>query len=219
MILGGLQDTTGLDATTKSGQAQEKMEDDLNQFLNLLVTQLQNQDPLEPLDANEFTAQLVQFASVEQQIYQNSNIEKLVAMQETGQAASMVSYIGHRIEAKTTDLPLMGGLASGTYEHDADVYEATITIQNSLGETVFSGPGKTEAGRHGYNWDGLANNGTQQPDGEYSVTVTAKTREGELLDVSQTAFGQVTSASAENGKVTLSMMGVEVSMEDVLSVQ
>lgn len=219
MILGGMQDAAGLDATTKSGQAQKKMEEDLNQFLNLLVTQLQNQDPLEPLDSNEFTAQLVQFASVEQQIYQNSNIEKLVAMQETGQAAAMVGYIGHRIEAKTSDLPLIDGLASGTYEHDIEVHEATLTIQNSAGDTVFYGPAETEAGRHGFNWDGKDSNGDQFPDGEYKVIVAAKNAEGVLQDVAQTAFGKVTSTSAEGGKVTLSMMGVEVDMEDILSVQ
>lgn len=65
-----------IDTSTQAGQSQKKLQDDLNQFLNLLVAQLQNQDPLEPLDANEFTAQLVQFASVEQQIQQNSNLEK-----------------------------------------------------------------------------------------------------------------------------------------------
>ena len=80
-----------VDTSTKAGQSQQKLQDDLNQFLNLLVAQLQNQDPLEPLDANEFTAQLVQFASVEQQIQQNANLEELITMQQNTQAASMVN--------------------------------------------------------------------------------------------------------------------------------
>lgn len=92
----------GADSATKATLAQDKLEKDLNQFLNLLVTQLQNQDPLEPLDANEFTAQLVQFASVEQQIYQNSNLEKLVGMQQTSQVGSMVNYLALKSKPTAT---------------------------------------------------------------------------------------------------------------------
>ena len=71
-------DSSSIDPTSSSGTAKAKLDQDLNQFLNLLVTQLKNQDPLDPMDANEFTSQLVQFASVEQQIYQNANLEKLL---------------------------------------------------------------------------------------------------------------------------------------------
>ena len=218
-MLSGLSAAAGLDTSTKAGQAQAKMEEDLNQFLNLLVTQLQNQDPLEPLDANEFTAQLVQFASVEQQIYQNSNLEKMLEIQQTGQAGTMVSYIGRRVEAQTNEIPLMGGLATGAYEHGDVVYEATITIQDKLGEVVFTAPAKTEAGKHGFNWDGKDMYGVQLPDGEYSFTVSAKNRDGDLQNVSQTSFGQVTGVSAESGKIKLSLMGIEVPLEDILTVQ
>ena len=76
MIIGSALNNDPIEGT-KSAEASAKLEDDLNRFLNILVTQLQNQDPLDPLDANEFTSQLVQFASVEQQIYQNSNLEKI----------------------------------------------------------------------------------------------------------------------------------------------
>lgn len=217
-MLSGLSAAASADTSTKAGQAQAKMEEDLNQFLNLLVTQLQNQDPLEPLDANEFTAQLVQFASVEQQIYQNSNLEKMLEMQKTSQTGTMVSYIGRRIEASTTDMPLMGGLASGSYEHTKTADEVIINIQDKLGDIVFTAPGKTEIGKHGFNWDGIDMNGVQLPDGEYSVTVTAKDKAGDLQDVIQTSYGQVTGVSTEDGKVNLSMFGVDVSLDDVLAV-
>ena len=88
-------DSQPLGSATATGQAtadKRKLDADLNQFLTLLVSQLQNQDPLEPLDANQFTSQLVQFASVEQQIYQNANLEKLLAAQQDAQVASTVGY-------------------------------------------------------------------------------------------------------------------------------
>ena len=219
MLLGGLQEAAGLDASTKSGQAQKKMEEDLNQFLNLLVTQLQNQDPLEPLDANEFTAQLVQFASVEQQIYQNSNLEKILGMQQSSQTASMVSYLGTTIEAKGQMLPLENSQAKFTYEIGLEVQETTITIQDDTGRTVFTTTGEHDAGKHGGIWDGKDSSGTQVPDGIYSLTVTAKGRDGTLKDVQHTTFGTVTGASAADGNVRLSMGNANVLMDDVIKVE
>jgi len=109
-IISNVDNSTALSGSN-SEQAQAKLEDDLNQFLDLLVTQLQNQDPLDPLDANEFTSQLVQFASVEQQIYQNSNLEKLLNLQETNQISQMVDFIGNKVEFFGQKLPLENGMA------------------------------------------------------------------------------------------------------------
>ena len=78
-ILGGVNSTPAADPNSQAAVAQKKLDEDLNRFLTLLITQLENQDPLDPMDASEFTSQLVQFASVEQQISQNSNLEKLLA--------------------------------------------------------------------------------------------------------------------------------------------
>src|SRR3989338_691013 len=89
--------TTG--TTSQAAQSDAKLKDDLNKFLNLLVTQLKHQDPLDPMDATEFTSQLVQFASVEQQIHQNANLEKLIALQQGSQISSLVNYIGMNVEA------------------------------------------------------------------------------------------------------------------------
>ena len=71
-LLGGISGTSGVVDGTQSADSKAQLEDDLNRFLSLLIAQLKNQDPLDPMDSNEFTQQLVQFASVEQQIFQNS---------------------------------------------------------------------------------------------------------------------------------------------------
>ena len=113
-IIGNVANASPIEGS-QSSQAKAKLEDDLNQFLNLLVAQLQNQDPLDPLDANEFTSQLVQFASVEQQIFQNSNLEKLLNLQETSQISQMVDFINNR----TLD-PVVMYMFEFTYELDQD---------------------------------------------------------------------------------------------------
>ncbi|MBT3234359.1 MAG: flagellar hook assembly protein FlgD [Bdellovibrionales bacterium] len=223
MLLGGLSDAasaaTGGTAATTSTQAQDKLKKDLNQFLNLLVTQLQNQDPLEPLDANEFTAQLVQFASVEQQIYQNSNLEKLVGMQQTSQVGSMVNYLGTTIEAEGGAFNLDNGAAKFSYNLEKGAVESTMTIQDAAGKTVWTTAASTDAGKQIYNWDGSKSDGTKAPDGAYKVTISAKDQAGNLINVAQTAFGRVTGAGANAGQVTLSMGAVDIAMEKILNVQ
>ena len=102
-------------AGSKATTDQNKLTGDLNRFLTLLVTQLQNQDPLEPLDANQFTSQLVQFASVEQQINQNANLEKLLTAQSENTMAAAVGYLGATVEVGGNALPLQGGGADASY--------------------------------------------------------------------------------------------------------
>ncbi len=209
---------------SKAGTAKEKLDADLNRFLNLLVTQLKNQDPLDPMDANEFTSQLVQFASVEQQIYQNANLEKMLTIQQTNQVATMVDFIGNTIEAVGDEVPLENGVAKTTYILEPAAGQLpiadkiNITVQNAAGLTVFNAVGDVTPGQHEFTWDGQSNNDIAQDPGLYTVIVTAQDRAGDLIDVKQTVFGRVTGAGAENGAVQLYMGDVITSLEKVLSI-
>lgn len=218
MILSSVGTSTTIPGS-QSAAAEAKVKDDLNRFLNLLVTQLKNQDPLSPLDANEFTSQLVQFASVEQQIYQNSNLEKLVKLQQTSQVSSMVGFLGKSIEAEGKQIPLQDGKSSFTYKLPAGANSATLTITNSSGQTVLHRDLDTDAGQHTYNWDGKDDFNFQKPDGTYNVLVSGLDRAGKLLDIKHTVFGRVTGAAGANGTFTLQMGDIEVDFNNVLSVQ
>ncbi|MCZ6466695.1 MAG: flagellar hook assembly protein FlgD [Alphaproteobacteria bacterium] len=219
MILGTVSDTVAADGGSKSATSQVKLQDELNRFLNLLVTQLKHQDPLDPLDTNEFTAQLVQFAGVEQQIQQNANLEKLLNLQETTQVAAMVNFIGTTVEVTGDTVPLEDGRAEFTYALGVNATDVTITVMNSSGLTVFVGEGETGAGKHSFVWDGKSAGGVDQPDGAYTVVVGALDRAGNLIEVEQTVFGRVTGAGVDEGAVSLFLSDVTVSMDDVLSVK
>lgn len=221
MPITNVSGTSGLVDGSQSAQSADKLEEDLNQFMNLLVTQLQNQDPLDPMDANEFTSQLVQFASVEQQIYQNSNLEDLVGLTQTSQIATMVDYIGNGVEVfgKAINFEGAGNPARFSYTLDGNATDNTITISDSSGVTVYTTEGEVDIGRHDFTWDGRDKYGQVVDPGVYTVTVTAMDGEGKLMDVGQTVFGRVTGASAENGEVSIWMGDIRAPLEQVLAVE
>lgn len=217
MILNDTQSLGGAEGS-QSGAASAKIQEELNRFLILLVTQLKNQDPLDPMDANEFTSQLVSFANVEQQIHQNANLEELIKLQQSSQIAAIVNYIGTRVEAETKHTVLEDGAAEFTYSMDENAGDVTINIKDSSGTTVFVGDGETGAGKHSFVWDGLGFAGMPQREGTYTVSVTALDRAGNLLPVAQTGFGRITGASTEDGAITLFFGNVVVPFENVISV-
>jgi len=214
-----ISDTTTIDTSTKAGQDQKKLKDDLNQFLNLLVSQLQNQDPLDPMDASEFTNQLVQFSSVEQQIQTNANLEKQIAAQQNTQAATMVNYLDKVVEAKGSEFYLLNNQAVATYTLPAGVETNTLTVQDASGKTMFTVKGETDVGLHRIGWDGSKNDGTVAPDGAYTLVVSAKDADGNLMPVEQTVFGYVTSTGVKNGNVSVTMGDVETDMTNIISVE
>ncbi len=219
MFISGANSTT-LEEGTKSASNAASLQDDLNRFLNLLTTQLKNQDPLDPMDSNEFTSQLVQFASVEQQIYQNSNLEQLVALAQTNQVSSLVDFIGKRIEvAGTTKFPLEDSKAEFTYTMPQGAKSASIIIRDANGLTVYEQDANLDQGSHTFQWDGRDRNGGTAPDGQYSVLVSGLDHQGELLDISTTVFGRVTGIGVENGQTTMFMGDIEVPQTQVLSVK
>ena len=199
MIIGNSLAASNLIEGTKSSESSDKLEEELGRFLNLLVTQLKNQDPLDPLDANEFTAQLVAFAGVEQQIFANANLEKLLKLEQTNQISALVDFIGSTVEATGRTVPLQDGQAEIGYTMPLGANTATLSITNSAGLTVFQGDVDTSSGKHVFAWDGKNNSGILQPDGAYNVLISGLDFSGNLLEITQTVFGRVTGAGVEGG--------------------
>lgn len=221
MILGAASASSSASLTgSESEAAQAKLDEDLNQFLTLLVTQLQNQDPLDPMDATEFTSQLVQFASVEQQIYQNSNLEKMLNLQETSQISSMVDFIGNQVEFFSQDLPLADGYAEFSYVMPAGVAKGSVNIANSSGLNVFYSDADTSSGKHTVKWDGMDKNGQQLSDGVYTLLVTGQDSSGNLVEIEHLVVGPVTGAGVDDGVVKLFINGaLTIEQDKILSVR
>lgn len=220
MILGSTNTSTDTSTDSQSAAAKAKLDEDLNKFLTLLVTQLQNQDPLDPMDANEFTSQLVQFASVEQQIYQNTNLEKMLNLQETSQISQMVDFIGNQVEFFGQELPLADGYAEFSYVMPQGVAKGSVNIANSSGLNVFFVDADASAGKHTIKWDGTDKNGQQLDDGVYTLLVSGQDASGNLVDVEHLVVGPVTGAGVDNGVVKLFINGeITIEQDKILSVR
>lgn len=200
-----------------SAQSSARLNQDFDDFLLLLTTQLQNQDPLSPMDTNEFTNQLVQFSGVEQQIKTNSNLESLLAMQTLNMTALGVSFIGKTVEVTGDTFAMTGaGDATLSYVMPGDATAATITITDEDGKTVYSAEAEKTAGRHDFTWNGLDKNGNPVAAGNYTVTVSATNAEAQSLNVITSVPGYVSGLeSDDNGNLMLVINGKKVPLTEV----
>ena len=199
--------------------ASGKLAENFDTFLTLLVAQLQNQDALEPTETEQFVQQLVQFSQVEQQIDTNSSLEKMIDFQTTGQAAAAIGYLGSTVEALGNLVALQNGKAEFSYALPEQANGTLIVISDSLGDIVHSAPGNTEIGKHNFIWDGLDSNGNALPEGNYTISITARDADNELLEVPTSVFGRVTGVESTDDGALISMGAVHIPLHDILSVK
>lgn len=217
-----VQEVATLNQTTVNSKATKdasSLAGDLDSFLLLLTTQLQNQDPLSPLEPTEFTGQLVQFASVEQQIATNKTMEDLLAVQNASLAASVVGFIGTDVEATGSTLPLQNGEANFTYTLASNSKSTLITILDEEGTVVLNKAGETEGGSHDFFWDGKNTDGIQVDDGAYTLNVTPVGFEDETIDLIVAIKAHITGVNMETGKTMLEAGGVAIPLENILAIK
>jgi flagellar basal-body rod modification protein FlgD len=187
-------------------------------FLQLLTTQLQNQNPLDPLDTNQFTQQLVQFAGVEQQLKTNDQLTQLVSLQQTTQATQALGFVGKTAVVDGNTAALSN--SSATWELNIPSSSAvTVTIANSKGQTVFTGNYSASAGNNQpFTWNGQGNDGTQWPDGRYTMTATAADSSGNPVAISTQVGGTVSSVDLTQTPPLLTINGQTYTVSQVKSI-
>lgn len=190
--LGGAQ-AAGQAAGQAAPDARRGIADNFDAFLLLLTTQLKNQSPLEPLNANEFTQQLVQFAAVEQQIKSNTALEALVSTSRAANIATAASFVGMRVQASGETAQLVDGKAEWTLDVPRAASRAAIEIRDQAGNVVATNSGALDAGRQIFTWDGMTSTGLFAPPGPYTMRVTAFDGAGAQVPVSTEIDGVVDS--------------------------
>ena len=194
------------------------LNDTFDNFLTLLTTQLRNQDPLSPVDSNDFTNQLVQFTAVEQSLLMNQKLDELISLQGGNQLTSAVAFVGKEISADSILMPLQNGQAKINYELEANAQTLNIAIIDDGGQLVANLDGPKGAGRHEVQWDGTADDGRQLEDGRYGMLVTAADADGNPIALVQGITGKVTGVHVENGETRLSVGEVDFGLDEILGI-
>ncbi|HWW46894.1 MAG TPA: flagellar hook capping FlgD N-terminal domain-containing protein [Xanthobacteraceae bacterium] len=205
--------TAGSKSTTNSAVT-GGIADNFQTFLTLLTTQLQHQNPLDPLDTNQFTQQLVQFAQVEQQLRSNSQLTSLVELQTNAQATQALAFVGATavVDGSTATMKNGGAQWSLGVSKPSTV---KISISNSVGQTVFTGEYTADAGDQSFTWNGKGNDGTQWPDGTYTMSATAKDASGQYVGVTTQIYGVVDSADLTKSPPVLTIGGQEFTVDKI----
>jgi flagellar basal-body rod modification protein FlgD len=187
-------------------------------FLTLLTTQLKNQNPLDPLDTNQFTQQLVQFAGVEQQLKTNTELSTLVTLQQTAQATQALNFVGKTavVDGSTATMKSSSATWHLSVPTDSTV---DVSIANSSGQTVFTGKYTASSGSDiPFTWNGQGNDGTQWPDGKYTITATGKDASGNSVGVAAQIQGTVSSVDLTQSPPLLTIDGNTYTVSQVKSI-
>ena len=217
MTVSGVSSTTN-SATAGLASDTNTIAGNFDTFLSLLTTQLKNQNPLDPLDTNQFTSQLVQFSSVEQQLKSNSFLQSLVQSTQNSQNNAVVSYIGKTVTSSGINSDLSNGQATWSFNLP-QAATVQVTIKDANGNQVYSEKGSLAAGNGQFNWDGTKTDGTTAPDGTYSISIDAKTAQGAYVAASTQSTGVVSGVDFSGSEPSLIVGTSNIKLSDVTSVR
>lgn len=188
-------------------------------FLTLLVTELQNQNPLDPTSTTDFISQLTSYANFDQQTTLNSNLSSLATSFNSLLTLNSSNYIGKTVTAKADSGTLENGSISFGYSLNSAASKVTLKVTDSSGNTVWTGSGTTSSGTNSFTWDGTTTSGTQLSDGgTYSLSVTATDSSGSSVYGYTTVSGTVTGVDSSSGTTMLKIGSTSVAASSIIGV-
>lgn len=212
----GLSGATSASANAPAGAGE--IAGNFQQFLLLLTTQLKNQSPLDPLDTNQFTQQLVQFASVEQQLKTNTALSTLVAGAKASTASAAAGLVGSTVTADGTSASFAGGAATWSLDPARAAASATLTIKDATGTTVATQTRALPAGGQTFTWDGRTANGNVASAGTYTLAVAARDAAGQAVPVKTDVTGIVNAVDMTGENPVLVIGANRVALSGVKSI-
>jgi flagellar basal-body rod modification protein FlgD len=215
MAVSGISGNSGTSALNSTRQG---IADNFDTFLQLLTTQLRNQNPLDPLDTNQFTQQLVQFSSVEQQLKTNDFLSALVQANTNTTQTNAVGFIGKTVTAAGTRSELVNGKATWNFKL-ADAANVMVSIKDANGNTVYTESGPLQAGQGEFNWDGTTSTGARAPAGSYSISMVGINTEGKTVPISTEVTGVVTGVDFTGSEPVLMVGSARLNLSGVTSVK
>ena len=224
MAISSLTGTSSTSTATSSSAAtaasQTSVDDAQSRFMKLLVTQMQNQDPMSPMDNAQLTTQIAQLNTVTGINQLNTTMQSMLTGVQSTQTLQATSLIGHSVLVPGTSTTLAQGKSVLGFELPQTADTVKLTVRDSNGTAVRTQTlGTQTAGQHSVSWDGTTDTGSTASDGSYSFEVQASSN-GQQVTATTLTQGQVASVSIANGKVSLSIPAVgDVALADVRQVR
>ena len=188
-----------------------------NDFLSMLMTQLQNQDPTSPMDTNQFTSELVQFSSVEQQINTNTSLTQLIQLTQGGEVMQASAMTGKQVTASSDHVPLQSG--SGTIQFNTTTAQPVdISIFDANGAKLSDSMLMSSAGTNTWNWNGTDASGRNVPDGSYKFAVTGANADGTTTALAASVIGKATGVQSQSNGMQLQLGALSIGFSQVQSV-
>ena len=213
-VAGGASAST---ASSTGPNALSSLTGNFNNFLKLLMTQLQNQDPTTPMDTSQFTTQLVQFASVEQQINTNTSLTQLIQLTQAGEVLQSSAMVGHKVAVTSNQMPLQNGTGEVQFTAPA-AGPVAIAIYNGSGTQIADATVQATAGTNSWTWNGQDGSGNQRPDGTYQVAVMGLNSAGTPSALPFTVIGTATGVQQQNNTLQLQLGSDTVAFSAVQSI-
>jgi len=211
--------TTVQSATANVQSASTSMSANYDMFLKLLTTQLQNQDPLNPMDNNQFTQQLTQMTGVQQQLLTNQLLTQMLGQGQADLASGAIGMIGKEVTIVSADSVLEDGKATWNWSLAGTAASAKLDVLDANGNVVASAtPTDMSKGAHSFEWDGKGLNGRALDDGVYSLRITAVDTNGKSIEASATYTGLATGLANTNGTTLLSVGKIKAPLTSVIGI-
>jgi len=215
MQTGMVTSTTSSGTSSTSATGNQTLGQDA--FLQLLVSELKNQDPTQAQDPNAMISQMAQFSALEQQTNTNSLLTSMQSQFSAMFQGQSSSLIGKNVQVTSSSLNLSGGTASIGVNMPSAATKVTLTIQNAAGQTVSTlSPGALAAGSQVVKWNGKDLSGNQLADGTYTVNITATDASGNVVNATPTSFATVTAVNyGSDGSVTVTAGGQQYPLSSI----
>jgi len=187
-------------------------------FMNLLVAQIQNQDPLSPMDNAEFTSQITQFTMLDELATMTQKLDESVIMAQSINNTAMLALVGRNCTVLGDEVHVDAGVASGNKLNATQPGTASIEVRNGDGELVATYVRTVDEGLNDIGWDGKLANGETAPDGEYSLEVSMVNSQNNTVSATTLMTGPVQGLRYENGIAVVTVHGEEFYVSDIYQV-
>jgi flagellar basal-body rod modification protein FlgD len=214
------QQSTAATASAASPPAADSLgslSSNFNNFLSMLMTQLKNQDPTSPMDTNQFTSELVQFSSVEQQINTNTSLTQLIQLTQGGEVMQASAMTGKQVTASSDHVPLQNG--KGIIQFSTTTAQPVdIAIFDANGAKLSDSMLMSSAGTNTWTWNGTDGSGRTVPDGSYKFAVVGANADGTTTALAASVIGRATGVQSQSNGIQLQLGALSIDFSKVQSV-